>query len=26
MRYYNNDRIKMRLKGKSPAQYRTLYQ
>ena len=24
--YYNNDRIKMRLKGKSPVQYRTLYQ
>ncbi|MBR3936339.1 MAG: IS3 family transposase, partial [Bacteroidaceae bacterium] len=25
-RYYNNDRIKLRLKGKSPVQYRTLYQ
>ena len=24
--YYNNDRIKLRLKGKSPMQYRTLYQ
>ena len=24
--YYNNDRIKLRLKGKSPVQYRTLYQ
>ena len=23
--YYNNKRIKMRLKGKSPVQYRTLY-
>ena len=23
--YYNNDRIKLRLKGKSPVQYRTLY-
>ncbi|MBR3936308.1 MAG: IS3 family transposase, partial [Bacteroidaceae bacterium] len=23
---YNNDRIKLRLKGKSPVQYRTLYQ
>jgi len=26
IRYYNNDRIKLRLKGKSPVQYRTLYQ
>lgn len=24
--YYNNDRIKLRLKGKSPVQYRTLSQ
>ena len=24
--YYNNARIKLRLKGKSPIQYRTLYQ
>ena len=24
--YYNNDRIKLRLKGKRPVQYRTLYQ
>ncbi|MBQ2002448.1 MAG: IS3 family transposase, partial [Bacteroidaceae bacterium] len=24
--YYNNDRIKLRLKGKSPVQYRTLCQ
>ena len=24
--YYNNDRITLRLKGKSPVQYRTLYQ
>ena len=24
--YYNNKRIKYRLKGKSPVQYRTLYQ
>ena len=24
--YYNHDRIKLRLKGKSPVQYRTLYQ
>ena len=24
--YYNNDRIKLRLKGKSPVQYRTLHQ
>lgn len=24
--YYNNERIKLRLKGKSPVQYRTLYQ
>ena len=24
--YYNYDRIKLRLKGKSPVQYRTLYQ
>jgi transposase InsO family protein len=23
--YYNNDRIKLKLKGKSPVQYRTLY-
>ena len=23
--YYNNERIKLRLKGKSPVQYRTLY-
>ncbi|MBQ9287044.1 MAG: IS3 family transposase, partial [Bacteroidaceae bacterium] len=23
--YYNNRRIKLRLKGKSPVQYRTLY-
>ncbi|MBQ8957728.1 MAG: IS3 family transposase, partial [Bacteroidales bacterium] len=23
--YYNNDRIKLRLKGKSPVQFRTLY-
>ncbi|MCI1683747.1 MAG: IS3 family transposase, partial [Bacteroides sp.] len=23
--YYNNDRIKLKLKGKSPLQYRTLY-
>ncbi|MBR5170132.1 MAG: IS3 family transposase, partial [Muribaculaceae bacterium] len=23
--YYNNKRIKSRLKGKSPVQYRTLY-
>ena len=23
--YYNNKRIKIRLKGKSPVQYRTLY-
>ena len=26
IRYYNNDRIKLRLNGKSPVQYRTLYQ
>ena len=26
IRYYNNNRIKLRLKGKSPVQYRTLYQ
>ena len=26
IRYYNNDRIKLRLKGKSPVQYRTLFQ
>ena len=26
IRYYNNDRIKLRLKGKSPAQYRALFQ
>ena len=26
IKYYNNDRIKLRLKGKSPVQYRTLYQ
>lgn len=25
IRYYNNDRIKLRLNGKSPVQYRTLY-
>ena len=25
-RYYNNDRIKLRLKGKSPVQYRALFQ
>ncbi|NLD21817.1 MAG: IS3 family transposase, partial [Bacteroidales bacterium] len=24
IKYYNNDRIKLRLKGKSPVQYRTL--
>ena len=24
--YYNNDRIKLKLNGKSPVQYRTLYQ
>ncbi|MBR3613222.1 MAG: IS3 family transposase, partial [Bacteroidaceae bacterium] len=24
--YYNNKRIKYRLKGKSPVEYRTLYQ
>ncbi|MCL3853799.1 IS3 family transposase, partial [Parabacteroides sp. GYB001] len=24
--YYNNKRIKIRLNGKSPVQYRTLYQ
>lgn len=23
--YYNNERIKLKLKGKSPVQYRTLY-
>lgn len=23
--YYNNNRIKLKLKGKSPVQYRTLY-
>lgn len=26
IRYYNNDRIKLRLKGKSSVQYRTLFQ
>lgn len=26
IRYYNNDRIKLRLNGKSPVQYRTLHQ
>ncbi|MDR1258244.1 MAG: IS3 family transposase [Tannerellaceae bacterium] len=26
MDYYNNKRIKNRLKGKSPVQYRALYQ
>lgn len=26
IRYYNNDRIKLRLNGKSPVQYRTLFQ
>jgi len=26
IRYYNNDRIKLRLKGKSPVQYRTQFQ
>ena len=26
MRYYNDDRIKLRLKGKSPVQYRALLQ
>ena len=26
IKYYNNDRIKLRLKGKSPVKYRTLYQ
>ncbi|MBR2395245.1 MAG: IS3 family transposase, partial [Bacteroidaceae bacterium] len=26
IRYYNNDRIKLRLKGMSPVQYRTLFQ
>ena len=26
IQYYNNDRIKLRLKGKSPVQYRILYQ
>ncbi|MBQ6081263.1 MAG: IS3 family transposase, partial [Bacteroidales bacterium] len=25
-RYYNNDRIKLRLNGKSPVQYRALFQ
>ncbi|MBE6247339.1 MAG: IS3 family transposase, partial [Bacteroidaceae bacterium] len=24
--YYNNDRIKLRLNGKSPVQYRALFQ
>ncbi|WP_373427992.1 IS3 family transposase [Chryseobacterium sp. WLY505] len=24
MKYYNNDRIRLNLKGKSPVQYRTL--
>lgn len=26
IKYYNNDRIKLKLNGKSPVQYRTLYQ
>ena len=26
IRYYNNDRIKLRLKGMSPVQYRALFQ
>ncbi len=26
IRYYNNDRIKLRLNGKSPVQYRALFQ
>ena len=26
LRYYINDRIKLRLKGKGPLQYRTLFQ
>ena len=26
IQYYNNDRIKLRLKGKSPVQYRALFQ
>ncbi|MBQ1176454.1 MAG: IS3 family transposase [Paludibacteraceae bacterium] len=26
IRYYNNDRIKLRLNGKSPVKYRALYQ
>ncbi len=26
IRYYNHDRIKLKLNGKSPVQYRTLYQ
>ncbi|MBQ8421220.1 MAG: IS3 family transposase [Bacteroidales bacterium] len=26
LRYYNNDRIKLRLNGKSPVQYRALFQ
>ena len=26
IRYYNNDRIKLRLKGKNPVQYRALFQ
>ncbi|MBQ9399391.1 MAG: IS3 family transposase, partial [Bacteroidales bacterium] len=26
IRYYNNDRIKLRLEGKSPVQYRTQFQ
>ncbi|MBQ3354805.1 MAG: IS3 family transposase, partial [Bacteroidales bacterium] len=25
IQYYNNDRIKLRLNGKSPAQYRALF-
>ncbi|MBP5573519.1 MAG: IS3 family transposase, partial [Bacteroidales bacterium] len=25
IQYYNNDRIKLRLKGKSPVQYRALF-
>ena len=26
IRYYNNDRIKLRLKGKNPVQYQALFQ
>ncbi len=26
IQYYNSDRIKLRLKGKSPVQYRALFQ